>query len=389
MATLKPVKQKNRVKSGHRPFSPLTLLQHVEWFTPALTFVPTCSDFWLDFTPVVRMDCEIKLLESEATTGFFVLLGEQGNKAVLGWVMKEGLIPSRYECQKCKKDMLLVERKGMIDDFEWRCRVQLKENPHFVCRSVRKGFTVRFKPVLLLSRFNMDIMIINGLEFAEARSREIASLMDTAFSKKKKKCLFQNVPNYMRRRGASRNPKRVPRPLRVQNKNSVAKTKPKKVHKSKPKDLREEYASRSKPDSTWLENHIWFAKRFKMDILWGYHIPIYSYDKKLGSTHKAAANHAMLVEDFGKRNMPGKRARRHFSQLSEFERGLIIWMKTACWSTCRVAGQVDRSECAVRNCQEQWTREGTHARINGSGATRKTMRREDRRIVRQALVDPQ
>ncbi|GFT02108.1 hypothetical protein TNCV_84041 [Trichonephila clavipes] len=26
-------------------------------------------------------------------------------------------------------------------------------------------------------------------------------------------------------------------------------------------------------------------------------------------------------------------------------------------STCRVAGQVDRSECAVRNCWEQWTRE--------------------------------
>ncbi|GFX42442.1 HTH_Tnp_Tc3_2 domain-containing protein [Trichonephila clavipes] len=48
--------------------------------------------------------------------------------------------------------------------------------------------------------------------------------------------------------------------------------------------------------------------------------------------------------------MPGKRARRHFSQLSEFERGLIIGMKTAGWSTRRVAGQVDRSECAVRNC---------------------------------------
>ncbi|GFY10508.1 HTH_Tnp_Tc3_2 domain-containing protein [Trichonephila clavipes] len=62
-------------------------------------------------------------------------------------------------------------------------------------------------------------------------------------------------------------------------------------------------------------------------------------------------------------------------------------MKTAGWSTCRVAGQVDRSECAVRNCWEQWTREGTHARKTGSGATRKTTRREDRRIVRQALVD--
>ncbi|GFX63250.1 transposable element Tcb1 transposase [Trichonephila clavipes] len=86
--------------------------------------------------------------------------------------------------------------------------------------------------------------------------------------------------------------------------------------------------------------------------------------------------------------MPGKRATRHFSQLSEFERGLIIGMKTAGWSTRRVAGQVDHSECAVRNCWEQWTREGTHARKTGSGVTRKTTRREDRRIVRQALVDP-
>ncbi|GFW27533.1 transposable element Tcb1 transposase [Trichonephila clavipes] len=86
--------------------------------------------------------------------------------------------------------------------------------------------------------------------------------------------------------------------------------------------------------------------------------------------------------------MPGKSARRHFSQLSEFQRGLIIRMKTAGWSTCRVAGQVDLSECAVRNCWEQWTREGTHSRKTGSGAIRKTTRREDRRIVRQALVDP-
>ncbi|GFX95964.1 transposable element Tc1 transposase [Trichonephila clavipes] len=84
--------------------------------------------------------------------------------------------------------------------------------------------------------------------------------------------------------------------------------------------------------------------------------------------------------------MPGKRARRHFSQLSEFERGLIIGMKTASWSTRRVAGQVDRSECAVRNCWEQWTREGTQARKTGSGAT--TRREDRRRIVRQALVDP-
>ncbi|GFW64169.1 transposable element Tcb1 transposase [Trichonephila clavipes] len=86
--------------------------------------------------------------------------------------------------------------------------------------------------------------------------------------------------------------------------------------------------------------------------------------------------------------MTGKRSRSHFSQLSEFERGLIIGMKTAGWSTHRVAGQVDRSECSVRNCWEQWTREGTHSRKTESGATRKTTRREDRRFVRHALVDP-
>ncbi|GFW86141.1 HTH_Tnp_Tc3_2 domain-containing protein [Trichonephila clavipes] len=61
--------------------------------------------------------------------------------------------------------------------------------------------------------------------------------------------------------------------------------------------------------------------------------------------------------------MPGKRARRHFSQLSEFERRLIIGMKTAGWSTHRVAGQVDRSECAVRNRWEQWTREMTRSTL--------------------------
>ncbi|GFX74434.1 transposable element Tcb1 transposase [Trichonephila clavipes] len=61
--------------------------------------------------------------------------------------------------------------------------------------------------------------------------------------------------------------------------------------------------------------------------------------------------------------MPGKRARRHFSQLSEFERGLIIGIKTAGLSTRHVAGQVDRSESTVRNFWEQWTREVTRSTI--------------------------
>ncbi|GFT34371.1 HTH_Tnp_Tc3_2 domain-containing protein [Trichonephila clavipes] len=78
------------------------------------------------------------------------------------------------------------------------------------------------------------------------------------------------------------------------------------------------------------------------------------------------------------------------------------------WSTTALPGEKRRSEreqqtvpisrvssrkcqqqkIRIRNCWEQWTREGTHARKTGSGVIRKTTRREDRRIVRQALVDP-
>ncbi|GBM22928.1 hypothetical protein AVEN_136350-1 [Araneus ventricosus] len=86
--------------------------------------------------------------------------------------------------------------------------------------------------------------------------------------------------------------------------------------------------------------------------------------------------------------MSGRRVRRHFSQLSEFERGRIIGIKTAGWLTRRVARQVDRSKCAVRTYWEQWTRDGTHLRSTRSGASRKKTKREDQRIVQKALLNP-
>ncbi|GFW98622.1 hypothetical protein TNCV_2758011 [Trichonephila clavipes] len=83
------------------------------------------------------MACERKLLKSEATTGFFVLLGTKGKKETLEWRMKANLIASRYECPKCKKNMRLQKRT--VDGYEWRCRNQSKDNRHDVVRSVRKG----------------------------------------------------------------------------------------------------------------------------------------------------------------------------------------------------------------------------------------------------------
>ncbi|GFU52409.1 hypothetical protein TNCV_3959201 [Trichonephila clavipes] len=107
------------------------------------------------------MACERKLLESEATTGFFVLLGTKGKKETLEWCMKANLIASRYECPRCKKEMRLQERKGTVDCYEWRCRSQSKDNPHDVVR-IKDGELDKFyvHPPLLSS----ESSVAAGLE---------------------------------------------------------------------------------------------------------------------------------------------------------------------------------------------------------------------------------
>ena len=52
-----------------------------------------------------------------------------------------------------------------------------------------------------------------------------------------------------------------------------------------------------------------------------------------------------LEEDFRKRIMSGKRVKRHFSQLSEFERDLITDKKTVGWLMRHVAGE--RDDCMI------------------------------------------
>ncbi|GFU18555.1 mitotic-spindle organizing protein 2A [Trichonephila clavipes] len=73
------------------------------------------------------------------TISFFAVLEERGQKNLLEWCMRENLISSRYECPKCGKNMVMRERKGTIDGYEWRCRTKGGENPHDVCKSIRKG----------------------------------------------------------------------------------------------------------------------------------------------------------------------------------------------------------------------------------------------------------
>ncbi|GFX42961.1 transposable element Tcb2 transposase [Trichonephila clavipes] len=87
-------------------------------------------------------------------------------------------------------------------------------------------------------------------------------------------------------------------------------------------------------------------------------------------------------------DMPLRRFRRQYEQLSQFERGRIIGMMEAGWSVRRVARQLGHSDCVVRRCWDQWIQEMSFTRRPGSGRPRPTSRREDRHIVRNARVQP-
>ncbi|GFS63852.1 transposable element Tcb2 transposase [Trichonephila clavipes] len=86
--------------------------------------------------------------------------------------------------------------------------------------------------------------------------------------------------------------------------------------------------------------------------------------------------------------MPLRRFQGQYDQLSQFERGRVIGMMENGWSARQVARQLDRSNCVLRRCWDQWIREMSFTRRPGSGRPRHTSRREDRHIVRNACVHP-
>ncbi|GFU84135.1 mitotic-spindle organizing protein 2A [Trichonephila clavipes] len=74
----------------------------------------------------------------------------------------------RYECPKCGKNMVMRERKGTIDGYEWRCRTKGGENPHDVCKSIRKGtwFSKSHLSVCDIFNFNASFFGKSMNEFA-------------------------------------------------------------------------------------------------------------------------------------------------------------------------------------------------------------------------------
>ncbi|KAI9294344.1 POP1-domain-containing protein [Neoconidiobolus thromboides FSU 785] len=135
----------------------------------------------------------------------------------------------------------------------------------------------------ILTPIGVKVNTNRGIEidkFVETRKNEIEQMEKTMkqYRKSVNKRAFQTLPRYLRRRTASHNCYRVPQRLREKTKFEISKDglkirKRSSRFKYYAKNRRLEYLKRQK-NKTWLQTHIWHAKRMHMKVLWGYSLPI-------------------------------------------------------------------------------------------------------------------
>ncbi|GFV91837.1 uncharacterized protein TNCV_2975091 [Trichonephila clavipes] len=66
-------------------------------------------------------------------------------------------------------------------------------------------------------------------------------------------------------------------------------------------------------------------------------------------------------------NMPRRRIRAHYEQLSEFERGRMTGLKEAGLGNRRIARHMGRSDVAIRRCWQEWVDSPRFQHNDGSG----------------------
>ncbi|KAK0487445.1 NUC188 domain-containing protein [Armillaria novae-zelandiae] len=142
--------------------------------------------------------------------------------------------------------------------------------------------------------------VIDVEAFTEARSFEINAMqnaMKTASSSSTQRA-WQALPRHLRRRAASHDVRRVPVRLRekakaemdvkkVINRQTPKRGKDKRVPKA------ESFLKRQR-DKTWLETHLWHAKRMKMENMWGYRLAVHPSEKAFRPSHRAAVRGSIL-----------------------------------------------------------------------------------------------
>lgn len=144
---------------------------------------------------------------------------------------------------------------------------------------------------------------VSTYHYASGALQEIKSLIAEAQLPANSKLIFQTLPKYMRRRAMSHHPKRLPRKYRAAHKSQMSKAgnqpvnnkRPSRKYRRRPKNLMREYVRRQRKHS-WLETHIWHAKRFHMIDRWGYRLPYASCDKTYRACYRASTDHCLLQD---------------------------------------------------------------------------------------------
>ncbi|KIK12154.1 hypothetical protein PISMIDRAFT_121406 [Pisolithus microcarpus 441] len=144
--------------------------------------------------------------------------------------------------------------------------------------------------------------------FTEARAYEINAMEKAIKSAKDSSThrAWQTLPRHLRRRAASHNVRRVPLRLREKARAeasiSTRMSPPgRKAHggarpkRGKAKQMtRTESLLKRQRDKTWLETHIWHAKRTKMENMWGYRLSVTPTEKAFRPSHRASVHGSIL-----------------------------------------------------------------------------------------------
>ncbi|KZP33575.1 POP1-domain-containing protein [Athelia psychrophila] len=156
-------------------------------------------------------------------------------------------------------------------------------------------------------------------KFAEARAFEIGAMQEAMdnVSGGSGQRVWQTLPRHLRRRAASHDVRRVPFRLRERARAEMDIVRKKATGRFKPKRGKCNRISRTdallkrQREKTWLETHIWHAKRMKMRDMWGYRLAIHPTEKSFRPSHRASihgsilhdASYHSLIELKGPENM--------------------------------------------------------------------------------------
>ncbi|KAF8547670.1 POP1-domain-containing protein [Imleria badia] len=136
--------------------------------------------------------------------------------------------------------------------------------------------------------------------FTEARAYEIDAMqkaIKTASGSSTHRA-WQTLPRHLRRRAASHDVRRVP--LRLRDKARAEMDANKRRLLGRPKRGKAKQITRTEAflkrqrDKSWLETHIWHAKRARMQNMWGYRLAVTPTEKAFRPSHRASMHGSIL-----------------------------------------------------------------------------------------------